>query len=446
MQVEGYPYADGGGRSVWAVYDTDTSRIKDGSNMLVTDDTYHQWAGDLPLMRQLGVNSYRLSISWPRVLPQGRGTPNGGGLDYYDRLIDGLLHAGITPWVTVFHFDYPEALQKEGGWLQEDSPKWLADYAHLLSARYSDRVHHWFTINEPNIYWTFSGEIGMMPPFNKYPREQLALGAHHLLLAHGRSVQALRAAARKPIEVGIPFAAQMSLPASDAPADIAAARTRSFTAQEEKLGPDFPPLAMIGNAWWLDPVYLGKYPQEGFALFPTAEKLATPAAMATIRQPLDFCAINVYYAQHVRSGAEGKPEVVPEPATMPRSYSGWAITPELLYWGPRFVHERYGRPIVVSENGISLHDTVAEDGRVHDPQRAAFLRDYLRQYLRAAAGGVPLRGYFHWSLLDNWEFQQGFTQQFGLIHVDRKTLARTVKDSAATYTEIIRSNGKTLAS
>ena len=364
-------------------------------------------------MRQLGLNSYRLSISWPRVLPQGRGTPNPGGLDYYDRLLDGLLHTGFTPWVTVFHFDYPEALQQVGGWLHEDSPKWLADYAHLLSARYSDRVSHWFTVNEPNMAWTLSSKAGVMPPFGKLPKEQLALGAHHILLGHGQSVQAMRAAARKPIEIGFPFAGMMSLPASEDPADIAAARARSFTVQEEKLGPDFPPLAMIGNAWWLDPVYLGKYPQEGFALSPTAEKLATPAAMAAVRQPLDFCAINLYFAKHVRAGSDSKPEVVPDPDTMSRSYSGWAITPELLYWGPRFLHERYGKAIVVSENGISLHDTVAEDGRVHDSQRAAFLRDYLRQYLRANTEGIPLRGYFHWSLLDNRDFSRGLRSSSG---------------------------------
>jgi len=445
MQVEGYPYADGGGRSVWSVLDNDPAKVKDGSNDLVADDTYHRWAGDIALMQQLGLNSYRMSIGWPRVLPAGRGAANAKALDYYDRLLDGLLQAGITPWVTAYHFDYPQALQQQGGWLHEDSPKWLADYAHLLSARYSDRVSHWFTLNEPNIFWSLSSEAGQMPPFTRLPREQLALGAHHILLGHGLSVQAIRAAAKKPVEVSLAFAGMFSLPASDSPADVEAARLRSFTVEETRLAPTMPPALLLGNAWWLDAIYLGRYPDDGLKLLPSVEKLATPQAMATIRQPLDFCAINLYFGPHVRAGAAGQPELVTEPADAPRSHYGWLITPDLLYWGPKWLHQRYGRPIVISENGTSLADTPGPDGRVHDPKRAAFIRAYLRNYLRASQEGIPLLGYFHWSLIDNWEFTSGFTEQFGLIYVDRQTLARTVKDSAATYTQIIRSRGGVLA-
>jgi beta-glucosidase len=445
MQVEGYPYADGGGQSVWHVLDQDTSKVKDGSNMLIADATYRIGLQDIPLMRQIGIDSYRLSVGWPRVLPQGRGTPNAKALDYYDRLLDGLLQAGITPWVTVYHFDYPEPLEQAGGWLHQDSPRWLADYAHLLSARYSDRVQHWLTINEPNIFWTFSGEAGVMPPFHKLDREQLALGAHHILLGHGLSVQAIRAAAKKPVEVGLPFAGQMSLPATNSKADVEAARTRSFTVEPQTILPQMPKLACINNAWWLDPIYLGHYPEEGFKLFPTAEKLATPQAMATIHQPVDYCAVNLYFAPHVRGGKAGNAEMVPDAPDAPRTHYGWTITPELLYWGPKFLHERYGRPIVITENGMSRVDKPGADGHVHDPERAAFLRNYLSNYLRASREGVPLRGYFHWSLLDNWEFTQGFTEQFGLVYVDHTTQKRTIKDSAATYREIIRSHGAMLA-
>ena len=444
MQVEGYPYEDGGGRSVWSVLDHDPAKVKDGSNNLVADDTYHRWAGDIPLIRQIGLNSYRLSIAWPRVLPEGRGAMNAKALDYYDRLLDGLLHAGITPWVTAFHFDYPEALEKQGGWLHQDSPQWFADYAHLLAARYSDRVRHWMTINEPNINWPFSHEAGMAPPFLKLPREQLALGAHHILLGHGRAVQAIRAAAKKPVEIGLPIAGQVSLPATESPADIAAARAGSFAVREVRIAPAFPPTVLLSEAWWLDPVYLGRYPEQGFQFFPSAEKLATPEAMAAIHQPLDFCAVNLYFGPHLRAGVDGKPENVPDPLGAPKSHNGWSITPELLYWGPKFLHERYGRPIVITENGISLADKPGPDGKVHDPERAAFLRDYLRNYLRASREGVPLRGYFHWSLLDNWEFTSGFAEQFGLIYVDQQTLARTIKDSAQTYAAIIRSRGRIL--
>ena len=444
MQVEGYPYADGGGKSVWSVLDTDTAKVKDGSTMLVTDDTYHRWAGDIPLMRQIGLNSYRLSIGWPRVLPEGRGTPNAKGLDYYDRLLDGLLKAGIAPWVTVHHFDYPQALEAEGGWLNPDSPKWMADYAHLLAARYGDRVSHWLTINEPNIFWTFSSEAGLMPPFQKLDREKLAMGAHYILLGHGLAVQAIRAAAKKRLEVGLPFAGQLSLPASESAADVAAARAASFTVHEQTIMPTAPPLLFLSNAWWLDPIYLGKYPEACFQMAPGLEKLATPEAMKTIHQPLDYCAINLYFASHVKAGADGKPEVVPDPPDMPRSHYGWAITPELLYWAPKFLHERYGRPIVITENGMSRVDKPGPDGKIHDEERSKFIRDYLRNYLKASREGVPLKGYFHWSLLDNWEFTSGFTEQFGLVWVDHQTQQRIVKDSAATYAEIIRSQGAVL--
>jgi beta-glucosidase len=444
MQVEGYPYADGGGRSVWAALDHEPGKVKDGSNDLIADDTYHRWAEDIPLMRQMGLNSYRLSIGWPRVLPEGIGTPNQKGLDYYDRLFDGLLHAGVTPWVTVYHFDYPEALQQKGGWLHEDSPKWMAEYAHLLAARYGDRIGHWLTINEPNIFWSFSSEAGVMPPFHKLEPAQLGLGAHHILLGHGMAVQAIRAAANNPVEVGLPFAGQMSLPKTDSAADVAAAREASFTVKAQEIAPQFPPLTMLSNAWWLDPIYLGNYPDACFRFAPGLEKLATPEAMRTIHQPLDYCAMNLYFAPHVQAGADGKPEVVPEPKDMPRSHYGWAITPELLYWGPKLLHARYGRPIVITENGMSRADMPGPDGAVHDPERSEFLKNYLRNYLRASAEGVPLRGYFHWSLLDNWEFTSGFTEQFGLVYVDRATLKRTPKDSAATYREIVRTNGSAL--
>ena len=444
MQVEGFPYADGGGRSVWSVLDNEPSRVADRSNNLIAADTYHRWAGDIPLMQGMGLNSYRLSIGWPRVLPEGRGRPNPKALDGYDRLLDGLLKHGIAPWVTVYHFDLPESLQKQGGWLHPDSPQWLADYAQLLAARYGDRVRHWLTINEPNILWSLSGEAGRMPPFETLPREQVILGAHHLLLGHGRSVQAIRAAAKGPVEIGIPFAGQVSLPSTPGAADIEAARSRSFEVLAQQLAPQLPPLLFLSNSWWLDPVYLGRYPEDGLRLLPSAEKLATPEAMATIHQPLDFCAVNLYFAPHVRAGADGRPEVVPDPAGIERSHYGWPVTPELLYWGPKFFYERYGKPIVVTENEMSRADAPGPDGRIHDGQRSAFLRDYLGQYLRACRGGVPVRGYFHWSLLDNWEFTSGFAEQFGLIYVDRATLKRTAKDSAATYAAIIRSRGGTL--
>jgi beta-glucosidase len=443
-QSEGSPLVDGGGESIWDVFLRTPKATADGSNNLLADDEYHRWPEDLKLMQEMGLNAYRFSVSWPRVLPEGKGPVNPKGLDYYDRLIDALLKAKITPFLTTYHFDYPEALQKQGGWLNPDSPQWLADYAHILSARLSDRVTHWLTINEPNIAWGFGNESGMMPPSQKLADAQLVVGAHNILLGHGKSVQAIRAAAKQPVEVSLAFAGLMSLPASASSADVAAARSASFAVKKTKLGPELPPMVMLSAGWWLDPIYLGKYPDDGLKLFPDAVKLATPEDMKTIHQPLDFCGVNLYFAPTVKAGADGQPEIVPEPPNTPRSQYGWALTPDVLYWAPKFLFERYGKPIAITENGVSLDDKPASDGRVHDPERVAFLNSYLKSFRRASQEGVPLKGYFHWSLLDNFEWTQGYKQRFGLIYVDYKTQNRILKDSAARYTQIIRSQGAIL--
>jgi beta-glucosidase len=236
----------------------------------------------------------------------------------------------------------------------------------------------------------------------------------------------------------------LSLPASSSQEDIAAARTASFSVEKRAIIPGIPGLTMLNNSWWLDPIYLGHYPAEGYKLFPTAEKLATPADMRIIHQPVDYCPVNLYFAPTVKAGPDGKPATVPEDPTAPRSHYGWAITPDLLYWAPKFLYERYKKPIVVTENGISLADAPAADGKIHDPRRIDFLNSYLKAYQRAHQEGVPLAGYFHWSLIDNWEFSQGYLERFGIIYVDHKTQQRILKDSAFRYKEIIAANGANL--
>ena len=444
VQVEGSPAADGAGRSVFDVYESKPGNIKDGSTHAVTDDEYHRFPEDIAHMREIGLNAYRFSISWTRVIPGGKGQANEAGLAYYDRVIDVLLAAKITPFVTIFHFDYPEALQQIGGWLNPDSSKWLADYSYLVASRYSDRVANWLTINEPNIFWGFGAEAGGSPLGLKLNNAELAQGAHNLLLGHGRSVQAIRAAAKKPVKVGMPYAGMFSLPASSSPEDVAAARTASFAVEKRVIIPNQPALTMLNNAWWLDPIYLGHYPADSNRLFPTVERLATPADMSVIHQPLDYCAINLYFADTVRAGPGGKPEIVPDAPNTPRAHTGWPVTPEVLYWAPKFLAERYKKPIVVTENGFSFPDIPSPDGKVHDPQRIAFLNGYLGAYKRAHCDGVPLIGYFHWSLLDNWEFGQGFLEQFGFIYVDKQTQRRTLKDSAYRYKQIIATGGADL--
>jgi beta-glucosidase len=348
----------------------------------------------------------------------------------------------VTPYITVFHFDYPQALERRGGWLNPDSSAWFAEYAGLLSSRLSDRVTHWLTINEPNIFWALGNEAGAMPPALHRPDAELLTGANNLLLAHGKAVQALRAMAKQPIQVSLPFAGILKLPATTGAADAQAARTASFTVEKNRLAPEMPGVAFLSASWWLDPIYLGHYPEQGLRFFGAAAKGLKASDLETIHQPLDFLAINLYTASRVKAGADGRPQAVPDAPDVQRTTYGWAVTPDLLYWGPKFLYERYGKPIAITENGSAWVDVVTADGKVHDAERLRTLNDYLRNYLRASAEGVPLKGYFYWSLLDNWEFMQGYQQRFGLVHVDfDDRQKRVVKDSGFRYREIVTSNG-----
>jgi beta-glucosidase len=263
MQVENSTMSDGAGSSIWDTFVAkNPSLIKDGSSPRVTCDETNHWREDIGLMRDLGINSYRFSISWPRVLPEGRGRVNESGVAFYDRFIDALLQAGIKPFVTIFHFDYPDSLQQQTGWLSPDSPRWLADYSALLAARYSDRVDEWLTINEPNIFWAMGQELGIMAPGTKLSESDLALGMHHMLLGHGLAVQAIRASAKRPVKIGLPFAGPLSVPASNSERDVEAARLASFTARPIQISPNAPAVNTLSTALWLDPVFRGAYPEE----------------------------------------------------------------------------------------------------------------------------------------------------------------------------------------
>jgi beta-glucosidase len=445
MQVENSPATEGGGQSFWEPFVAAHPKlVKDGSSPLVTCNETRYWREDLEFMRQIGLNSYRFSISWPRVLPDGKGRVNQAGLDFYDRFIDALLAARIRPLLTVFHFDYPEALQQSGGWLAPDSPQWFADYARLLAARYSDRVEDWLTINEPNIFWGFGAEAGAMPPGKQMPEADLASGLHHLLLGHGRAVGAIRAASKRPVKIGLPIAGMMQMPATNSPADWQAARLSVFTPRKAAIIPGLPPMGMLNNGLWLDPIFKGSYSEGAFALYPSLRRLARPEDMKIISSPVDRCAVNLYFASTVKAGPDGQPEAVPLPPNTEHTHYGWPVTPDVLYWGPKLLHERYGAPVLITENGMSWADQPSADGRVHDPQRIAFLNRYLNALRLALHDGVPVEGYMHWSLLDNWEFTSGFTEQFGLVYVDHKTQKRILKNSALYYRNIIQSRGAAL--
>jgi beta-glucosidase len=443
-QIEGAFNADGKGPSVWDQMVGWTGKIHQGQTGDVTCDHYHRLEEDLDLMAAIGLTGYRFSFSWPRIFPEGIGRVNEPGLAFYDRLIDGLLERGIRPWGTLFHWCYPLALYHRGGWLNPDSPQWFADYAALMARRFGDRVTEWMTLNEPQMFINLGHKVGCHAPGVILPNADIARMIHHVLLAHGKANQALREHCAKTPTVGwAPAIGVHSVDPAYAEDNevIEAARRGQF---------EFDAKGQIakGVSVWCDPVFLQKYPDAFLEKFAGALPAGWEDDMETIGGPVDFCGMNVYAAwvRHSRSADGTITHALTENLgdEYPKSFFGWPVTPEALYWGPRFLFERYGKPIVITENGVSTHDWVALDGKVHDLNRVDFTQRYLRELRRAAEFGIPVQGYFHWSLMDNFEWAEGFKHRFGLIHLNYTTGQRTLKESAYWYRGVIQANGANL--
>jgi beta-glucosidase len=435
-QIEGAAREDGKGLSVWDVFCRKTGAIWNGQSGDAACDHYHRWREDVKLMQSLGLKAYRLSVGWPRVLPEGVGRVNRKGLDFYDRLVDALLAAGIHPFVTLFHWDYPFALYCRGGWLNRDSADWFAEYASVLGRRLGDRVVHWITLNEPQCFVQLGHSVtGNHAPGAKLSLAEVLLAAHHSMLAHGKGVQALRAAARGRCRVGCAPVGSVKIPATPSARDVAAAKKSLFTITAPHLWT---------THWWMDAAFFGRYPADGIKVFGQDMPEVSDADLRTIAQPMDFLGLNIYSAERIRAGRHGKPEVVKAPDGHGLTAFKWFVEPEALYYGPKWYAERYKVPIYITENGMSGADWIALDGKVHDPQRIDFTRRYLRELRRAIADGADVRGYFHWSIMDNFEWAEGFKERFGLVYVDYPTQKRIPKDSAYWYAEVIRSNGATV--
>ncbi|HVJ14086.1 MAG TPA: GH1 family beta-glucosidase [Polyangiaceae bacterium] len=434
-QIEGAFAEDGKGPSVWDMFCRKPGATFEGHHGDVACDHYHRYASDVELMREIGLRGYRFSVSWPRVLPEGTGQINQRGLDFYDRLVDALLAAGIEPYLTLFHWDYPLALYQRGGWLNPDSSSWFADYVRVVTDRLSDRVRWWMTLNEPQCFTLLGHETATHAPGDKLELAQVLLTTVNALLAHGKGVQALRAAARRPVKVGFAPVGNVSVPASDSEADLNAAREHMFRCDGS---------SAWANSWWMDPVFLGRFPEDGLRAWAGKLPAFGPRELELIHQPLDFFGTNIYYGTTIRAGQDGKPEAVPRSPGIPINAMGWPITPQALYWGPRMFWERYKQPIMITENGTTLREFVSLDGRVHDSGRIDFMTRYLRELGRAVHDSVPVLGYFHWSVMDNFEWAEGYKERFGLIHVDYQTQQRTLKDSAYFYKDVIASNGAAL--
>lgn len=435
-QIEGAALEDGKGASIWDVFTRKKGAIYQGHHGDVACDHYHRLDEDLRIMQDIGLKAYRFSFSWPRILPDSRGTVNEKGLAFYDRLVDGLLDAGIKPYATLFHWDYPRELYIRGGWLNPDSPEWFAEYTGLLVDHFSDRIQNWITLNEPQCFVNAGHFKGAHAPGVKLPLSDLLSICHHVLLAHGRAVETIRAASVLPKpRIGLSSCAIPFFPATDSAADIEAARKRMFAVQKRDLW---------NLSWYLDPIFKGEYPADGLALFKKDMPAVSEEDMRTISAPLDFFGMNIYGGSMVRASKSGNPEVMEMPPGYPRTAFNWPVQPDCMHWALRFFYDRYHKPIVITENGMSGTDWVMLDGQVHDPQRIDMLQRYLRAVEEAINRGVPVEGFFLWTLLDNFEWAAGYSERFGIVHVDFETQKRTLKDSARWYSEVIATNGGNL--
>lgn len=430
-QIEGAAFEDGKGLSIWDVSSHHPGNVFGGHNGDAACDHYHRFAGDIALMKELGADAYRFSLSWPRILPDGTGAPNEKGLDFYDRLIDGLLEAGIEPYITLYHWDLPYELYKRGGFLNRDIAGWFGEYAGLVASRYSDRVKNWITINEPQCIVDLGMHVGAHAPYVKLPMCDVLEAAHNLLRSHGKAVQAIRAAAKQPAWIGFVSADLPKVPKTDSKADIEAARAEMFRSDMD---------SMFNAAWWMDPVFLGKYPEDGVKFHGENMPEIRQGDMELISQPIDFYGTNIYTGRIIAAGEDEKPAEAEFAWGYPLTDMGWPVVPETLYWGPRFLYERYKKPVYITENGLACMEWVCEDGKVHDIMRIDFLSRYLKQLSQACDDGVDVRGYFHWSLMDNFEWSYGYSKRFGLVHANYETFERTPKDSFDWYRDFIRSH------
>ena len=426
-QVEGSPLADGAGPSIWRRFDHTPGRIADGADGDVACDHYRRFAEDVALMRSLGLTAYRFSVAWGRVLPQGTGAVNEKGLDFYRRLVDALLDAGIAPALTLYHWDLPAALDDRGGWLNRDVAQWFADYARVVHRALGDRVALWTTLNEPWVAADAGYLFGVHAPGHRC-RDEAPIAAHNLLRAHGAATLALRADGCR--NVGLVVNIEPKTPASDREDDVAAARRADA----------------YMNRQYVEPVFLGRYPEEMAEIFGEAWPEHGADDMALIHQPLDHLGLNYYTRAVTRRDDAAWPcraSSVPQTAR-PRTELGWEVYPQGLEETLLWLHRLGGTPLYVTENGAAFYDPPTAEMGLDDPLRVAYFREHLLATRRAMDRGADVRGYFAWSLLDNLEWAEGRTKRFGLVHVDFATMARTPKASARFYADVIRTRGACL--
>ncbi|MDQ3539290.1 MAG: GH1 family beta-glucosidase [Chloroflexota bacterium] len=422
-QIEGAAQADGRGESIWDRFSHTPGKTLNGDTGDIACDHYQRWPNDIRIMQELGVNAYRFSIAWPRILPNGRGEVNEAGLAFYDRLVNGLQDAGIEPWITLYHWDLPQALEDEGGWANRDTVDAFAEYTDIVTRRLGDRVKHWITINEPWVVATMGYHWGVMAPGRQDLKESLAV-AHSLLLAHGDAVEVVRRNVPD-AQVGITLNLASIYPDTESDADHAAAKRVDGST----------------NRWFLDPVYRGSYPNDMLTTYGDALPEIRDGDFARIARPTDFLGINNYSPFYVKHDPDGLGGIGMVEREGERTAVDWLVEPKAFEELLVRVHDDY-RPmaIYVTENGAAFEDERPIDGRVRDPRRKAYIHDHILAARRAMDEDVPLAGYFVWSLLDNFEWAHGYSVRFGITYVDYASQERTIKESGRWYATVTRAN------
>ena len=413
-QVEGAATEDGRGESIWDRFSATPGKVVNGATGAVACDTYHRYAEDIGLMRSLGIGAFRLSVAWPRILPEGRGRVNQAGLDFYDRLVDDSLASGLDPYVTLYHWDLPQVLEDRGGWPARETVEAFTEYTEVVVSRLGDRVRHWITQNEPWVASWLGYGLGLHAPGRKSDSDALAAG-HHILVAHGRAAEVLRREAPAS-EVGIAIDLVPMYPFSDNEADVEAAHREDG----------------FRNRWFLEPVLGRGYPEDMLERYDEILPTIEDGDMDTIAAPLDFLGINYYTRSVVRASVGEVPAEGAEHTEM-----GWEVYPDGLYRLLVHLQTVYEPPeLYITENGAAFADA-RENGRVADSRRVSYLEGHLDAVVAAIAEGVPVRGYFLWSLLDNFEWAFGYSRRFGIVYVDFDTLERVPKDSFTWYRDFI---------
>jgi beta-glucosidase len=437
-QIEGRDPQDGAGTCIWDTFQ-EAGKIYENQDALVSCDNMHRYKEDFALMRMLGIKAYRFSISWARLIPDGTGEINQKAVTLYRDMILEMKKNGIEPYLTMYHWELPQTLQDRGGWLNEESIEWFGYFAKVVAENFTDLCDKIFTLNEPQCFIGIGYMAGWHAPGLQLPTKDIFQITHNVLRAHGRAVIQLRKYAHGPLQIGFAPTCGVAIPATNRAEDIEAAKKVYF-------GFYNPMDNWTWNvSWFSDPVFLGEYPKEGLEKFTEYLPKITKEDMELIHQPLDFMGQNIYNGYMVRAGEDGNPEFVDRLPGNVKTATDWPVTPESLYWAAKFLDERYHMPLFITENGMSCHDTVSEDGMVHDSNRIDFLDRYIGQLQKAAEEGANIRGYFLWTFLDNFEWSEGYSERFGIVHVNYQTQKRTVKDSAYWYKTMMESNGAKLS-